>query len=218
MYSRLGWILLTIVLFSASVHAQNRTAEEKSPRGAFFRSLLVPGWGHRYVDKTSWGRGQRQFAIDAILLVSYFGLRDYSNRLDDNAFAFAQQQTGINLRERNRNFELAVTNFNSLAEYNDFQLRTRNWDRLFPVNAENQWQWQSQAQRQRFISLKDRNDRIDQQLPLLIAFVAGNHIISAISSFRAANRYNQDLPKVEFGLAPNPENPAFPMSTLRFGF
>lgn len=218
MYSRLGWILFGFFLFSASVHAQNRQVEEKSPQGAFFRSLLIPGWGHRYVDKTDWGRGQRQFAIDAILLVSYFGLRDYSGRLHDNAFAFAQKETGINLKERNRDFELAVTNFNSLAEYNDFQLRTRNWDRLFPVTAQNQWQWQSQDQRQRFVGLKDRADRIDQQLPLLLAFVAGNHIISAISSFRAANRYNQNLPRVEFGLAPNLENPAFPMSTLRIGF
>lgn len=63
-----------VVALSASLHAQEVPPEEStpapsveptpySPRGAFFRSLLVPGWGQAYVGSP--GRGAVYFTVAA---------------------------------------------------------------------------------------------------------------------------------------------------------
>ena len=58
MFFVLSGSLVLLCSFSMASEAQNFDVSEKSPRDAFLRSLVLPGWGHHYIDKTDWKRGQ----------------------------------------------------------------------------------------------------------------------------------------------------------------
>ncbi|MGF1669775.1 MAG: hypothetical protein ACFCU6_04945 [Balneolaceae bacterium] len=167
------------------VHAQ------PDPRGALLRSVVVPGWGHHYVDKTDWTRGQVHLAADVVLLAAFFGLNIRSNNLQDQAMTLAQLRAGVNAAEKDRAFRLAIGRFNSLEEHNDFQLRSRNFDQLIEDTPSNRWRWASSDDRNRYSSLRDSADRIDSQLPAFITLLVANRVVAGVSAFvRAKNKIN----------------------------
>ncbi|MGB0347880.1 MAG: hypothetical protein ACPGGA_10365, partial [Balneolaceae bacterium] len=93
-----------MLLLTSSVSAQelNYEFEEKSPRGAFLRSLVMPGWGHQYIDKTDWKRGQYHMAADAVMILSYAGISIRNVQLENDLETFALANAGIDLANRNR--------------------------------------------------------------------------------------------------------------------
>jgi len=186
------------------------------PKAAFWRSLVLPGWGHRYVDKNNWGRGQWHMASDVVLLLGYIGLRVRANKLEDKTFTFARTFSGTDLEGRDRSFVLAVSQFDNLQQHNDFRARARQWERLLPETPEFQWQWESTAKRQEFRDLRDREDRLENQLPALIGLMIVNRVVSGISASNRAKKKLENLP--EFGVTkPNLAPNAF-QATIRFGF
>ena len=119
MFLVLGGSLVLLCSFSMASEAQNFDVSEKSPRGAFLRSLVLPGWGHHYIDKTDWKRGQVYMVADAIMILSYVGIRVRNNQLENELQTFALANAGIDLRNKNRDIFLAIANFDNLDVYND---------------------------------------------------------------------------------------------------
>jgi hypothetical protein len=196
-------LIILISLFSNQVFAQE-VSEGPSPRGAFFRSLAVPGWGHHYVDKSNWQRGRYHLAADAALILSYVGFSIHSNNLRQNWHAYGRQQAGVPIEGRSRQFQLAVGDYNSLAAYNDYQSRSRNWDQLFEDVPDNRWQWTGSAERQKYRDLRSRFERIDQQLPALLGLMVVNRVISGISAYNRAKK--KQHPNVSSSLFLSPYN------------
>ena len=179
-------ILFLCVFFSQVTLAQQTRDEKPSPRVAFLKSLAVPGWGHHYVDKTDWNRGKYHLAGDVLLLASFFGLNIHSNNLQQNWYGYARSAAGIDIKDRSRSIRLAVGDFNNLAAYNDYQLRTRNWDQLLEDRPENRWNWQNDEARAEYNDIRSRFENIDQQLPALIGLMVVNRVVSAISAYNRA--------------------------------
>jgi hypothetical protein len=183
--------LLIIFLFlfvSQSVPAQQSRDEKPSARTAFLKSLALPGWGHYYVDKSNWNRGKYHLGTDVLLIISFFGLNVHSNNLQQNWYAFARSEAGIDIENRSRSIRLAVGDFNSLAAYNDYQLRTRNWDELLQDTPENRWNWENDESRFEYNDIRNRFENIDQQLPALIGLMVVNRVVSAISAYNRAGK------------------------------
>lgn len=181
------FLILFFSLFGGVAIAQSG-AESLSPQGAFLRSLAVPGWGHHYVDSNSWSRGQYHLGAEAALLISYFGLNIHSNNLQQNWQAYAVKEAGVSVKDRSRSFQLAVGEFNSLSDYNDFQTRARNWDQLIADTPENRWRWANDSRRNEYNSIRSRFESIDQQLPALVGFMVVNRLISAVSAYNWAKK------------------------------
>lgn len=182
-------ILLVIVVSGISAQDLNNSeAHLPDPKVAFLKSMALPGWGHYYVDESNWIRGQYHLAAEAGLILGYLGLSVHSNNLQQNWSSYGQHKAGVQIRGRSRNFQLAVGDFNSLKDYNDYQLRSRNWDQLFEDTPENRWNWSSNRERSKYNDLRSRFERIDQQLPALLAMMAVNRIISGISAYNRANK------------------------------
>ena len=176
-------LLLAIVVDMASAQ------EEPDPRNAFLRSMVLPGWGHHYVDRNDWGRGQAHLAAEAIFIASYVGLSVRTGYLEDHFTTLSNLRAGVDIRNKDRSFILAMGEFNSLEEYNDHQLRTRNWNRLIEDVPENRWQWDSENDRRDFSELRSNRDRLRNQLPALAGLMVVNRVISGISAYnRARNR------------------------------
>jgi hypothetical protein len=186
-------VLIALFFFASAVDTYAQS--EPDPRGAFFRSLAVPGWGHYYADRDDWTRGKIHLGTDVVLIGTIFGLNTRANRFRSQYFTLSNLKAGVDVSGRDRSFQLAVGEFDSLEEYNDFQLRTRNWNRLIEDVPNNRWQWESSDDRRRFRELRSGRDQIRNQLPALGAFMVVNRVISGISALNRV-RANSGIPDI----------------------
>ncbi|REL33026.1 hypothetical protein DYD21_12250 [Rhodohalobacter sp. SW132] len=159
---------------------------QPDPRGSFLRSLAVPGWGHYYNDSDNWLRGQVHLGAELVLIGSYFGFTARAGNLEDQYLTFANHKAGVAIHDRSRAFRLALGQHDNLAEYNDFQLRSRNWDQLFADSPENRWEWKTPEDRQRYQELREKSDNARNQLPAIAALMVVNRAVSAVSAYRRA--------------------------------
>lgn len=174
--------LLLLLMVSGFTQAQN----QPDPKVSFLRSMVVPGWGHYYNDSDSWNRGKVHLGADLVMIGSLFGLSARASNLESQYQTFAQLKAGVAVSGRDRGFQLALGQFNSLEEYNDFQLRSRNWDQLIPDTQENRWNWGSEDDRQRYADLRSSSDNARNQLPAIAGLMVVNRVISAVSAYRKA--------------------------------
>lgn len=182
------YLLIIMILFLISADFQTVSAQDKNdPRGAFLRSMIVPGWGHYYNDNDDWNRGKVHLASEIGIIAAYLGFQHHSSLLKTEYITLANLRSGVDIRERSRSFQIALSDFSSLDDYNEFQLRTRNWNRLLEVNSENNWQWQSENDRLHYGHLRSRRDRIKNQLPALFGLMVVNRVISAISAYNRSD-------------------------------
>jgi len=185
-------ILLLIVLttftgFPAPAVAIN----QPDPPAAFIRSMIMPGWGHYYADKDNWNRGKIHLGAEAAFIASYFGLLTRASNLEERYITLASLKAGVQIQNRNRAFQLAIGDHSNLNDYNDVQLRSRNWNRLLEDSVENYWNWQTEDDRIRYNQLRSDRDRVKNQLPGVLGLMAVNRVVSAISAYNhARNRAN----------------------------
>ena len=168
---------------------------QADPKGALLRSAILPGWGHYYVDKSDWTRGQFHLGADLILIMGYFGLDARASNIESQFITLANLRADASIADRDRAYRLAIGQFNSLAEYNDFQRRSRNWNRILDDTPENRWNWNSNDDRLRYRDLREDADQIRTQLPAVIGLLVVNRVISGISAFTRA-RDSRDIPQV----------------------
>jgi hypothetical protein len=207
---RLGIVALIcfVVLFSSSIYAQHSIdhptqhaigsysspnegsylfadlgEEPKQPSAALRRSLLLPGWGEYYANPNSWTRGQWHMAADISMILSYLGISYRSIQLEDELITFARSKAGIDLSGRDREWYLAVSNHNTLDLYNDYLLRTRNWNQLIEDNSINQWSWSETSDRSEFNRMREQIDKSKNQLPALLTLMVLNRVVSGIHAF-----------------------------------
>jgi hypothetical protein len=184
--------VLSVLILAPRTMAQQQLMDSEpadpSPRSAFFRSLAMPGWGHFYTGESHRNRGLLHIGTEAILIGSFLGLTIRGNRLENDFLTLSRLSAGVDLDRRNRAFRLAVGDFNSLEEYNDFQLRSRNWDRLFEDTPDNRWQWNSTESRLRYRDMRQSRDRVRNQLPAIAGLMVVNRVISAISAYNRAGK------------------------------
>ncbi len=178
------------------------SANRPSPLGALLRSFVVPGWGHHYVDSDNWGRGQLHLGGELVLLTSWLGISRQAYVLEKNMYTHAAAYSGADIKSRERAFELAVGSHRSLADYNDYQERTRNLDRLFPDEPRYRWEWESDELRREYLDLRSRRDNLTQQLPALVALMVANRVLSGISAYSRARAIHTNTASVH--LAPGP--------------
>ena len=183
-------IAILPVVLNHAVLAQQSEEEinTPSPRTAFLKSLAIPGWGHYYVDRNDWNRGKYHLGADVLAVLSFLGLNIHSNNLQQNWYSYTRDEAGIDIKNRSRTIQLAVGDFNSLSDYNDYQLRTRNWDQLLEDRPENRWNWQNNELRNDYNDIRNRFENIDRQLPALIGLMVVNRVVSAISAYNRAGK------------------------------
>lgn len=209
-------LLLILIIGSVDVQAQVQEKEAPSPRGAFLRSLVMPGWGHLYIDNTDWTRGQIHMGAEAAMILTYAGLKVRTNYLEGNLETFAMSNANANLGGRGRDYFLAVANFDNLDEYNDYQLRARNWDGILADVPENRWNWSSDEDRFRYQDMRERIDRNNNQFPALLTLMVANRVVSGLSAYIRARKIWKNAPEASFSYLNEYGQPGF-TANLRFG-
>lgn len=212
-------ILLITVLFSFEAEAQSQQKDDDlpSPRGAFLRSLAVPGWGHYYTDNNNWNKGKYYLGADAVLILTYFGLNARANYLENDFHTFAKSNAGATLEGKSRQYQLAVGNYDNLKEYNEAQLQLRNWNQLYPETAEFSWNWESGDLRNQYQNTRERVDKSRGQLPTLAALMVVNRLVSGISAFVQARKLWDNAPEASFSYL-NEYGEQGVMANIKFSF
>ena len=141
-------------------------------------------------------------ALDVSLILSYMGIRYRGSFLEDELVTFAQSNAGIDLASRDREVYLAVSNHDNLALYNDYQLRTRNWNKRLEEIPENEWNWESSSSRSQFNDMRERVDKNNNQLPALVTLMVINRVISGIHAFGLVRDANKMGFQAHLGLEP----------------
>jgi hypothetical protein len=186
MIIRRALFLVALAIFSFLFYNNGYAQSDIEPRGAFLRSLAIPGWGHYYADNDNWTRGAVHLGVDAVLIASYVGLRVRSSNLENQFVTLASLRAGVDITDRNRTFQLALADFNTLGEYNDFQLRSRNWNRLIDATPENEWNWVNEKDRERYNELRANRETAKNQIPAVAALLVVNRVLSAVNAYTRA--------------------------------
>jgi hypothetical protein len=188
-----------MVVISHPLKAQSQdligAQERKSVGGAFLRSIVLPGWGHRYV-QDDWSRGRIYLGSEIAFLGATLGYNQQASTTKDAMYTTARQLAGVDIRNRNKAFQLAVAQYNSLSEYNRTMEQTRNWDRFYEVNSENSWEWSSEEDRIRYNNLRGKSDDSRRQAGIFIGLMAVNRVVSGVSSMVSARNHNRNIPNV----------------------
>lgn len=180
-------LLLAVILFSVLALTETSLGQEQAdPAGAFVRSMVFPGWGHSYIGADQRERALVHAGTEIALILTAYGLYQRGNNLRGRYETLSSLRAGADLSGRDRSFQIAVGDFNSLADYNDFQLRSRNWDRVLDDTPENRWQWNSREDRERYRDLRSGRDTIRNQIPAIFGFMVVNRVVSAISAYNRA--------------------------------
>ncbi len=193
-YEMKSKMIIPVLFFTvcfAGVREPVAAQQNNDPAGAFLRSLAMPGWGHYYTDSENWNRGKFHLGAEAALIVSFFSVRSRISNLEQQYITLASLKAGVDISGRSRSFRLAVGDYTSLHEYNDFQLRSRNWHRLLDETPGNRWEWAGEKDRGQYNRLRSDRDRASNQLPAIAGVMVVNRVVSALSSYnRARNSSN----------------------------
>lgn len=214
-------LLISLVcgLLCVEVQAQHSQEEDlPSPRGAFLRSMVVPGWGHHYTNSENWNRGKIHLVADAALILSYLGLNARANSLENDYYTLAQSEAGADLDNKSRAYRIAIGNYDNLQEYNDAQLQLRNWDSIYPNTAEYRWEWKDSDSRFQYQDSREKVDRNRGQLPTLLTLMVANRLISGISAFIQARNLWENAPDASFSYINTPHGQKGVVANLRFNF
>ncbi len=141
-------------------------------RGAVLRSLLLPGWGHAYLQRADLARPvliretALWLAFDLLGRSAAWYAQDYRG--------LAAIHAGADFRQRPAAYYYHMAQFDSMEEYNQEQLRRRNLAEVYPDGLGWEWNWDDPANRERFNDLRLSSLTLDKGA----RFVAGGLILN----------------------------------------
>lgn len=174
-----------ILIALAVTLALANSSSAQTGAGAFWRSLLVPGWGQRYAS----GDGGRFLAAEGALWLSYIGLNRLADVRADRFHTYAAERAGADSRGKGRRFLDDVGFYDSRVQHNQFALREDGPSaQLYAVGPEFDWEWDSDASRERYRSMRNDSQLAKRQALYATGLVAANHLLAAIHAARSAGK------------------------------
>lgn len=163
------------------------TAQAERDGSAFFKSLLIPGWGQ-------YSLGHRNTALvflgsDLIMIGGMLGLRAYGVSARDDYKAIAAVHAGVT-GDHDHDFYVDVGNWMTVDDFNERRLQNREYNDLY-TSQDDFWAWDSNANRQ---WMEDTRVRSDRAFNSIIYFAGGlvlNRIVSAIHAGRLDSQQSQ---------------------------
>jgi hypothetical protein len=146
------------------------------------KSAILPGWGE-YESTFS-------FVKSSNIITTYQSI--------------AAEHANVNIDGKNHQFWVDIGNYDSQYDYNDEHLRWREFDNLYPSEANWNWDWDTESKRKEFEDLRIESDRLKLVGKFFIGGIVLNHIISAIDVYYLKNISLKE--KVEFLSYINPDN------------
>lgn len=156
------------------------------PFRAFVQSLLIPGWGQRYVGEGT-AMGTVHFVTDVALWGAVVGFHAYGTWKKDAYKTFALAHANINSEGKDYQYYVDIGNYQNLDQYNEQQRRDRDFDELYLSDGD-WWEWDSTPNRLRFKRLRIQSGNALNNRYYVLGAIFLNHVVSAIHASRQATR------------------------------
>jgi hypothetical protein len=179
-----------IVLCGATLAVLWSAAGAATPAGAFFRSLVVPGWGQIAV-----GAPRRAVvfgSIEGALLAGAYGVGTMRGIYRDDYLALARSVAGADITGKGDDFFSDLAFYETRAHHNQAALV---FDQPTPMlyGSEDDWQWPTTADRMNYRQQWNRSRSMNQRLDYLFFAVSLNHLASAVDAAKQASRLRESL-------------------------
>ena len=153
-------------------------------QGAFWRSLLVPGWGQRYAT----GGGGRFFAAELAFWGGYLGFERLREVRRDQYRAFAAAHADARPQGKDGAYFDDLGFYQSRLEHNQFARYEDGPEAaIYPLGRDFFWEWDRQASRERYRQLRNSTAGAGRQALFMTGLVAVNHLFAAIHAARTAS-------------------------------
>ena len=153
-------------------------------QGAFWRSLLVPGWGQRYAT----GGGGRFFAAELAFWGGYLGFERLREGRRDQYRAFAAAHADARPQGKDGEYFDDLGFYQSRLEHNQFARYEDGPEAaIYPLGRDFFWEWDRQASRERYRQLRNSTAGAGRQALFMTGLVAVNHLFAAIHAARTAS-------------------------------
>ncbi len=156
-----------------------------SVAGAFFRSLLVPGWGQRASGRGC--AGAWFLAAEAGLWGGYWGSRRLAAARADEYRTYAAVHAGARPAGKDDEFWADLGFYASVRDHNLYAAYRDGPNAvLYPLTSEFFWEWESQAARQEYRRLRNGSESARRQALYCAGAAAVNHVLAAVEAARGA--------------------------------
>lgn len=179
----------------------------KTPPEAFFRSVVLPGWGQRYGERP--GRAAFFTAVEAGLWTGLILSRESWKSGESRYMAFAKEHAGVT-GSRDHDYYVNIGNYNNLDEYNAAKRQQRAYEEQYR-SSNLWWEWDSSTNRSTFKDIRIGADRDRNRIYYMIGGLVLNRIVSAIDAGRGLAKKQNELKQkgtVELGYDPTVGGPS----------
>lgn len=200
---------------------------KSADRAALF-SLLLPGAGQYYIEKTSF-KAKLFFGIESSLWFAYAGFRKYGTFKEDAAKGWAVVNASAYADNTDEDYWIRMTYYDNRDKNEDdglgYNQMAAVYDRddavLFPETSNYYWNWSNRDSRQKYRNLRNQSKTALERADIAVGILIANHVVSAIEAYFAAGRHNRHLEfadtglKLKYGLRPSFNNPALTISLTK---
>ncbi len=176
-------------------------ADAGDARGAFWRSLLVPGWGQHYVA----GTGGRFLAAEIIFWGGYMGFERLGDIRRDQYRTYAAEHAAARPGGKGRAYFDDLGFYQSRLEHNQFaRYEDGPAAELYPLGRDFFWEWDQDASRERYRQLRNASSHAGRQALYMTGLVVVNHLVSAVHAARMAGGASEADTNILPVFAPGP--------------
>ncbi len=195
-------IIFLIVISTINITIAQSVLKITSKIPPTIKSAILPGWGEYELNKNSRGNFFLTTEIIGIVLTTFSFVK--SSNIITTYKSIAAEHANVNIDGKNHQFWVDIGNYDSQYDYNDEHLRWREFDNIYPSEANWNWDWEAESKRKEFEDLRIESDRMKLVGKFFICGIVLNHIISVIDVLYLKNISLKE--KVEFSSYINPSN------------
>ena len=185
-------LLLACLALPAALQAQ-------SPRQAFWRSLLVPGWGQHYAG----GSGLRFAAVEAGLWAGYLGLRGLEQVRQTQYHSYAAEHAGAQPAGKSRDYFDDLGFYQSRLQHDQYAWYNQGpTASVYPQGPAYAWEWDKDASRLQYRRLRNDSTNAGRQALYTTGLVVANRVIAAVHAARLARQGKVSVLPVELQVDP----------------
>ena len=159
--------------------------QAQSGAGAFWRSLLIPGWGQHYAGQG----GGRFIAAELGFWMGYVAFERLGHVRADRFHAYVAEHAGARSKGKNDQYLDDLGFYESRLQHNQFALYEDGPKaQVYPTGIYFFWEWDREASRERYRTLRNESESAKRQALYMTGLVVANHLVSAIHAARSAGR------------------------------
>jgi hypothetical protein len=167
-----------LLLFAGAGQAQ-------SGKGAFWRSLVVPGWGQQHAGRKE--SAERFLAAELVLWGGYLAFEWLGQVREKQFRAYAAEHAGA--RGQGKEFFDDLGFYQSRLQHDQFALYEDGPEaQVYSLEREFSWEWDSDQSRQRYRKLRNSSQSARRQAVYLTGLVVVNHLAAAVHAGRSAGK------------------------------